>query len=506
MTSLGLDEAALVVNIIERHWSDLLFQPLLHAQIAPIGFLALEKASISVAGNAEVVLRFFPFLMSLASLVLFWRLSSRYLSPPVMLAALVVFAVSPTLILYAGIAKQYSGDIAITLFLLWMTLRFLEGPTTLPQAALLGAAGAVVLLLSHPAVLTAFGLGVLLLVRGRRAGKPGPQLLAVFAGWLLGAAIATWVSLSTLSPETGVYMQSGWKYAWVPPPWRGLDAFLWLPSRLGTILTYSATGVHPPLRSWIKIGIAAFYSLLLPLGYVSLFRKDLRRAVVLAIPVIMAIVAVVFRLLPLAGRVSLFLAPVLLIGCFAGIDQIRAWIPQRERFVAYGIMLGFAILPAVAGLARNAPPIAQGGTRPVLEDIKAHWLPGDRLVVARGTWTFRLVDYYGDLLGLEDWSRLDRLEGEYSTEEILRSYLQRIDAYRGSPRVWFHLEGTTPCEEEAILGYLDAIGRRLHFVEAHLEWGHRISGHLYDLSDPVPLASTSADRYGLPQCELLPSR
>jgi hypothetical protein len=246
-TSLSLDEAALVVNIIERNWHDLLLQPLSHAQIAPIGFLFLEKAGISVAGNAEVVFRFLPFLMSLASLVLFWRLASRYLSPQTMLAALFVFAVSPTLVLFAGIAKQYSGDIAITLFLLWMTLRFLEGPTTLARAALLGATGAVALLLSYPAVLTAFGLGVWLLVRGRRAGKPGLQLLTVFAGWSLGAAIATWASLSTLSPETGVYMQSGWKYAWVPPPWRGLDAFLWLPSRLGTILTYSATGVHPTL-------------------------------------------------------------------------------------------------------------------------------------------------------------------------------------------------------------------------------------------------------------------
>jgi len=500
---LSLDEAALVVNIIERSWNELLFQPLSHAQIAPIGFLFLEKTIISVAGNAEVALRFFPFLMSLASLVLFWRVSRRYLSSPAMLAGLIVFAVGPTLIFYAAVTKQYSGDVAITLFLLLMTLRFLEGPTTRAKAAVLGASGGVALLVSYPAVLVAFGLGVLLLVRGRDAGTPVSQLVLVFSGWLLGAAIATWASLSTLSPATDEYMQSGWEQGWVSPPWKGIHEFFWIPSRLGTILTYSATGVHPPLRSLPKIVIVAVYSLLWPLGFVYLFRQDRRAAMVLAIPVIMAIAAVVVRLLPLASRVSLFLAPVLLIACCAGLDQIRAWVSPRARGVPFALATGCVVLAAVAGLARNPPPITQGGTRPVLEEIRAHWLPGDRLVVSRGKWTFRLVDYYGSLLGLEEWTPLDRLKGEYTSEEILRSYLERIDAYRGSPRVWFHLEGTTPCEDETILGYLNAIGLRLHSVEAHLEWGHRISGHLYDLSVPERLSSTTADSYPLPECGLL---
>lgn len=498
-TSLSMDEAALVVNIMERGWNALLFQPLLHAQIGPVGFLFLEKASISLAGHGEAAFRLFPFLMSLASLVLFWRVSTRYLSPPVMFAALVVFAVSPTLILYAGVAKQYSGDIAITLFLLWGTLRFLDGRVTTGQAALVGAVGGVALLCSYPAVLIACGLGVLLLLQRPRAGKTGSQVLTILAGWSVGAAIATWVSLSTLSPETGEYMKSGWEQGWVPPPWMGLREFLWIPIRLGSILTYSATGVEPTLESWPRIALVAFYMLLLSLGFVHLFRKDPERAAVLSIPVIVAIVAVVIRLLPLAGRVSLFLAPVLIIVCFAWVDQIRAWFSPRLRD-AYAVVLVFAILPAVAGFARKPVPVELGGTRRVLEVVAAHWRPGDRLVVSRGVWTFRLVEYYGGLLGLEKWTPLDRLEGQHTTEEVLRSYLRRLDPYRGSPRVWFHLEGTTPCEDETILGYLNAIGTGLYSIEAHLEWGHRISGHLFDLSDPAHLATATADSYPLPSC------
>lgn len=494
-----MDEIALVVNVLERGWSTLLFQPLSHAQIGPVGFLFLEKASVLLAGSGELAFRVLPYVMSLAGLILFWRVARRFLTTPAMLAALTVFAVSPTLILYAGTAKQYSGDVAITLFLLLMTLRFLDRPPSLAGAAGLGIAGAAALLLSYPAVLIAFGLGTLLLVEGCRGRTRMLPLLVVLAGWFVGAAVSSWVSLSTLSPETGEYMQSGWKGGWVSA---GPEALLWIPIRLGTILTYSAIGIHPPLESWPRIGIAALCSLLPPLGFARLFRIDRRTALVLAIPLIIALGALLVRLLPLAGRVSLFLAPVLLVGFFAGLDEIRAWVPSGLRGKSHAVLLGLATLPAIVGLALQPPPITQGGTRIVLEDVGARWRPGDRLIVARGRWTFRLVDYYAARLGIDEWTPMDRLEGAHRPEVVLRSYLRRIDAYRGMPRIWFHLEGTTPCEEEAILGYLEAIGERRHSIAAHLEWGHRISGYLYDLSRPAGLRSATAGGYPLPDCPL----
>jgi hypothetical protein len=312
--------------------------------------------------------------------------------------------------------------------------------------------------------------------------------------------MATWLSLSTLSATTSEYMQDWWKGGFVPAPWRGLHELLWIPSRLGTALGFYATGFHPPLQTWTQIAIVGLFVSILPLGFVYLFRRKRSTAVVLVGPIVVAVSAAAIRLLPLAGRVSLFLAPVLLLVWMSGLDQIRAWIVPRLRGASHVATLGLAVLPTVAGFARNPPPIVQGGTRPVLEEVKAHWLPGDRLVVARGMWTYELVNYYGALLGLERWTPLDRLEGDFTANEILRSYLKRIDAYRGWPRIWFHLEGTKSCEDEAILGYLNAIGRRLHTVQAHLEWGHRISGHLYDLSDPALLASTNSDSYPLPDC------
>ncbi|HEY7472009.1 MAG TPA: hypothetical protein VIE68_06640, partial [Gemmatimonadota bacterium] len=119
MTSLSSDEAALALNVKDRGWTELVSSPLMHNQVAPPGFLLAEKLDVAALGDTEAAYRFLPFVLSLASLVLFWRVAARSLRPSTMLAAMVAFALSPALILYAGVAKQYAGDIAVTLFLLW---------------------------------------------------------------------------------------------------------------------------------------------------------------------------------------------------------------------------------------------------------------------------------------------------------------------------------------------------------------------------------------------------
>src|SRR5688572_13953306 len=183
MASLSPDEAALALNVTDRGLLELLSQPLMHYQVAPHGFLILEKLAVEILGNTEAAFRLFPYLLSLASLPLFWRVATRYLGSTALLAAMMVFALSPTLILYGGMAKQYSGDITVTLLLLWTVLRCFEGSLTTARGALLGIGGGLALLLSHAAVLVAAGLGVLLLCEAWRSkNRAGPRVV-VCAGW-----------------------------------------------------------------------------------------------------------------------------------------------------------------------------------------------------------------------------------------------------------------------------------------------------------------------------------
>ena len=496
---MNSDEVALALSVLDRGWSGLLFQPLSHDQVAPLGFLLLEKISITIGGDSEAAFRFFPYLASLISLVLFWRVSARYLQYPSLLAALIVFALSPTLILYAGVTKQYSSDIAVTLFLLWMALRHLEGLDSSAQALISGIAGGLAILVSQPAVLVAAGLGALLIVDAWRFGKPA-RAITICAGWFVGAAIVTYTSLSNLSASTSEYMELVWGKGYVPPPWNGLSELLWIPARLAESILFFVASISSP-GSLLALALAGIYGLLFLIGIPHLVKKDGRTAAVLAIPVLVAIAAAAFRLLPLAERISLYFGPSLLITCFAGWDRIRTWLPRRLGGLPSAAAFGLAALPAIALLANKPLPRVTSGARPVLEAVKAHWLPGDRLVMARDQWAQVSVEYYGRRrLGLEEWTEIAGSGESNTTEQYLRGFLHGIDAFRGVPRTWFYLDGTLPCEDEAILGYLNAIGRRVYSADFQLNRYSRISAHLYDLTEPELLGKTSAETYQVPDC------
>ena len=67
-TSLWLDEMLLSRNILELPLGALLTEPLQLDQVAPRGFLLVEKLSVLAFGPTELALRLFPFLCGIASL------------------------------------------------------------------------------------------------------------------------------------------------------------------------------------------------------------------------------------------------------------------------------------------------------------------------------------------------------------------------------------------------------------------------------------------------------
>ncbi|HUF90557.1 MAG TPA: hypothetical protein VMR66_11335, partial [Gemmatimonadota bacterium] len=113
--SMWLDELAIALNVTERSLVELVLRSLDHGQVAPPGFLALAKAGTWLLGDGEAGPRLFPWLASLGALVLFWRVATRVVDGIELPAGLLVFAASPALVWHAAIAKQYSGDVFVTL-------------------------------------------------------------------------------------------------------------------------------------------------------------------------------------------------------------------------------------------------------------------------------------------------------------------------------------------------------------------------------------------------------
>src|SRR6185295_10356751 len=84
-----------------------------------------------------------------------------------------------------------------------------------------------------------------------------------------------------------------------------------------------------------------------------------------------------------------------------------------------------------------------------------------------------------------------------------RKILRQVDAERGRSRVWILLaHGSGPFgfdERGLLLTYLDTIGRRLDGFHAPAEdvSPNRAEVSLFDLSDPVRLASSAAERFAI---------
>src|SRR6185369_5767344 len=115
--SLWLDEIALVKAIESNNLFDLLVQPLPFDQLAPKGFLFVEKLVSLAFGASDYALRLFPFVCSLAALLAFARLAAIVLPGAGAGVAMLLFAMAAPLVSFGAIVKQYSSDVTAAILL-----------------------------------------------------------------------------------------------------------------------------------------------------------------------------------------------------------------------------------------------------------------------------------------------------------------------------------------------------------------------------------------------------
>ena len=482
--SMWLDELAIAVNVAERDLGELLLRTLDNGQVAPPGFLALEKLGGLLLGHAEDGLRLFPWLCSLAALPLFWRVSSRFVTGAELAAGLLVFAASPALVWYAGNAKQYSGDVAVTLLLLVLAFRFAEGRMRQWELALAGVGGGLAILASQPAVLVAFGLCVVLGWRKLRARESLGPLLVLGAGWAAGAALVTAAATLVVAPATLTVMQSAWTEDFFPlfPP--ELRTLSWFPHRLYWILGHLLLYIVP--RSLPEVGFVLLFCALSLIGVATLVRRRSVTGAILAVPLVVAVLASAVNLLPVSKRVSLFVAPTLLVMAMAGASGIRARLPARARNGAALAVLALFAMPAGAVVLLAPPPYRAEESRPVLDELARRWRPGDAVYVYGSA--SLAMRFYGPPV---EW-----IEGSIDRADS-RTYFREIDRLRGRSRVWLFITHSFPCEPEAIRSYLEAIGTEVDRIEDPfgLVGQRAATAYLYDLSDPDRLALADAETH-----------
>lgn len=289
-----------------------------HVQVAPPGFLILERMITSTLGGSALALRLLPFACGIASLFLFYALARRVLSPRGVLVATALFAFADELIYYSAEAKQYGCDVTVALACTLAGFSAAAGELTPPRRIRLMTFGAVILWFSHTAAFVLGGVGLTLIIARWRAGRKDDALkLAWIAwAWLLSFASCYYVTKTQLGYNEGA-MTRFWHFSFP-----NLDAALpvWFITRFLHVfinpLDFYGFGLLDPR-------LAAFPAIVaFTIGACSLARSNRLALGMLMMPCAVAMFAAAARAYPFHGRLVLFTAPSFLLLIAAGVDTI----------------------------------------------------------------------------------------------------------------------------------------------------------------------------------------
>ncbi|CAN5886813.1 hypothetical protein BH18ACI5_BH18ACI5_28360 [soil metagenome] len=496
--SLWLDEAALARNIVERSPRELL-QPLAYAQVAPAGFLLIEKGAVWTLGNTEWALRLFPLLCGLGALWIFWRVAVRILSGWTAVYATGLFALATPLVYFSSQVKQYSSDAAATTVLLAaaMWLRSASMGQRWHRAACVAALGAIVAWISQPALFVLTGIGAALLWSHWRAPQPRGLKSAIFVcgAWAVSASLSAALAVRNVSLADRDYLDWYWSNGLMPWPPTSLADVLWIWNRLTWLFGAFVTGLRRT-NGGLGYPWSQVFVVLTVVGFVALWRQKRDAALMLLLPAVLTILAAALQLYPFSGRVVTFLVPALLIATAAGVAYVIDHMPARLQF-SVPVLLAVAIGSPVYATIVALPPERTEHLRPVIAAIAQQRRADDGIYVYYGAGQSFL--YYAPHFGFTpDGYRIGRCG-----VTDFRKYLRDLDRFRGRSRVWLvstHAP-VNAVEVRTMVGYLNAIGRRLQAYEEQATSGfasNAATAYLFDLSDPSRLGQASAETFAIP--------
>lgn len=332
-------------------------RPLNSDQLAPFGFLIVERLAVTLWGDSGFSTRLLPLICGIAALAIFRRLADRLLSRSGAIVAMALAALSDDWIYYSSELKPYSCDLAIGLFLTLLSFRELRegrgGRGLIPLGALAVASP----WLSFPSVFVVAGCGFALLAARvwERRWREAVALGAVAAAWATSALLAVRAAGRMLHESTSMYVF--WNFAFLPFPPTDRRS---LEKASGILLETFVTPLNliPPILPHVFAGLAIGFLLV---GIVSLGRRDPAALAMLAAPLALALAASALRKYPFHGRLILWLAPALFLWIAEGTQVLRK---RGGRTLQIALVTLLLLYPCLDALYQSA------GARP--RDFNPH--------------------------------------------------------------------------------------------------------------------------------------
>jgi hypothetical protein len=389
--SMWHDEAALVLNVLSKSFTELL-GPLLFSEAAPPLFLWAEKLVVLTLGDGTYALRLVPFLASCASMILMVPVARRLLCPQAAPWALLLFACSGHLLWHACEAKPYAVDVlaaTIVLAIYCSTENWSYGRRLLLYSAL----APFLICLAYPGCFLCGGLLVAQLPTALRGGRLRDRVgygfftlvvLGAFA-LLLAGPVRAQRSPAILECWKGAF--PSWDQPWTVPVWTVASSL--------EVARYC----YEPIGQVLAVAAAA--------GAISLWRRARRPLLaLLVLPIGLALVASCFGAYPYGGaRVLVYAAPALALLTAEGVVPIL--IQSRDVQPAATIRpalvractVAILVVPLGKSLWRVVSPWPRADCAGAAAYVLNHRRPGEKVTATHWEYAY-YFRHLGDSFGL----------------------------------------------------------------------------------------------------------
>lgn len=369
--SLWLDEAMLALNIVNKPIPALL-APLDYHQVAPIGFLLLEKFFSSLFGNTDWSLRIVPMLSFFGSISVFYALSFTIRREQCFaLFATAWYSLSFLPISYSSEAKPYMSDVLISLSIVLATLLFIE-KNNKKSLGLYALIGVLAVWFSHISVILLFTAGLYVLYKTLKGDVTYGNALVVLGSWSLSFALYYVVFIH--NHPTKAYMVHYWEDfgAFLPHPIFSMDFCIALYHKIEVL--FSLLGV----RLWSLAALPVFAA-----GLLFLYKMKREMVYLFVFPILLHLLLAYFKMYPIHHRLILYLLPTLIIGIATGIYTLLTFLaPKCQRVYSYLLVLPLVFNLVVVHV--RGFPIEKEAIKKALAYVNAKKAPEDMLYVYYG--------------------------------------------------------------------------------------------------------------------------
>ncbi|AHM61863.1 hypothetical protein D770_18055 [Flammeovirgaceae bacterium 311] len=339
--SLFIDEVYLSVSLIKMNFAELTSPMLEYEQKAPVGFLWLVKLSVVLFGKKEMALRLVPLLAGIASLFVFLPVARYFLKPLGVVLAVALMALAPVLVYHSVEIKQYCTEMLATVVALYFYMRYHQRQDYL-SLLLWGLWGALMLWFSFSVifVLAGMAIGLSLHYMLKRDWKMLFLSLIPFGFWLFSFGLNFYLF-------TYQHTDSGWLVEWfrlrngfLPQNPSAKDLVIWVLQAIYSLLTHplgvlwNANAIHslgnPLLKLVLKMPLVLF--LFWGTGLYMFFKHNRKAFLVLSLPLVLTLFAALIEKYPFYERLTVFLAPLLILMFAHGCATITSYFPARAKW------------------------------------------------------------------------------------------------------------------------------------------------------------------------------